>query len=164
MTELPTELVGRPLILDTNLLLLLIVGSESPDLIPKCKRLTDFTPDDFELLAGIVGQFGCLVTTPNIATETNNLARQTKGAAADAWATRFRLDLAGFPEVVISTRDAVQDPSFDRVGLTDVATALTALRMADRRPMVLTTDFDLCTVLEARGVDAQNFNHVRHWI
>ena len=62
--------------LDTNLLVLLIVGSESRELIPKHRRLEHFTVDDFDILAEFLENADRLYVTPNTLTETSNLVGQ----------------------------------------------------------------------------------------
>ena len=72
MTNISTR--SRTLLLDTNLLLLLFIGGKDTLLIPKSKNLSEYTEDDYDLLAEIVNSsFDRLVTTPHIMTEVSNL-------------------------------------------------------------------------------------------
>jgi hypothetical protein len=64
---------GNGLLVDTNLLLLYLVGKTNPDRIRNFKRTSRYTVEDFELLDEIMGQFKTLVTTPHILTELSNL-------------------------------------------------------------------------------------------
>jgi hypothetical protein len=71
-------------LLDTNLLLLLIVGGASRELIGK-KRLDTFTAEDYDTLSAIVDSLGLVATTPNILTEVSNLADQITGSHKGAY-------------------------------------------------------------------------------
>ena len=65
----------RSIILDTNLLLLLVVGSTDRRYISAHKNLA-FEEEDSDILVGILSQTPSIILTPNTLTETSNLARQ----------------------------------------------------------------------------------------
>jgi|SRR3989344_4581031 len=66
------------LIIDTNILLLFLVGSYSKEFIEKCVLFTDnnkrYCIDDFELLKKIFAYFQKLVVTPQVVAELSNLS------------------------------------------------------------------------------------------
>ena len=62
--------------LDTNLLVLLVVGSESRELISKHRRLRDYYAEDYDILCEFLENAKTLYVTPNTLTETSNLVRQ----------------------------------------------------------------------------------------
>jgi hypothetical protein len=64
------------IIVDTNLLLLLLIGSHNPTLISSFKRTTRYTASDFHLLVETLALFSTLLTTAHILTEVSNLAGQ----------------------------------------------------------------------------------------
>lgn len=65
-----------PIIIDTNLLLLLIVGAADPSYIAMHKRLrSDYTVHDFEQVAQIVGGYSEIIVSPNTVTEVSSFAR-----------------------------------------------------------------------------------------
>jgi hypothetical protein len=59
--------------LDSNLLLLFVVGSASRDYIAKHKRLKAYAASDFDLLLERLGVVSSILLTPNTLTETSNL-------------------------------------------------------------------------------------------
>ena len=61
---------------DTNLLLLLIVGSTRKDFICRHKRLKSYTERDFELIAQTLRNVDVIISTPNVMTEVSNLLVQ----------------------------------------------------------------------------------------
>ncbi|MCY7357876.1 MAG: hypothetical protein LH609_10485 [Rudanella sp.] len=61
------------LLLDTNLLVLLVIGQYDPKRINGHKRLQSYTSEDYDLLLGFMSLFRTFATTPNILTEVSNL-------------------------------------------------------------------------------------------
>ena len=61
---------------DTNLLLLYIVGQEDPQIIAKHRRLEDYSAQDYTILKDLLTQAGQLFVTPNTLTEASNLLGQ----------------------------------------------------------------------------------------
>ena len=64
-------------VIDTNILLLLFIGTYDKHLITTFKRTKQYTEDDYDILqTSLEGK--TLVTTPNILTEISNFAFQLK--------------------------------------------------------------------------------------
>ena len=63
-------------VIDTNLVVPLVVGSASKDYIIKHKRLQDYTAYDFELLGLILASFSGIILLPHVLAEVSSLARQ----------------------------------------------------------------------------------------
>jgi hypothetical protein len=80
MTDAFTALIssfhGRDVLIDTNILLMYIVGTLDPRLIPMFKRTKVFTVDAYTILCRFLQPFRSIVTAPNILTEVSNLAGQ----------------------------------------------------------------------------------------
>jgi predicted nucleic acid-binding protein len=145
------------ILLDSNLLLLYLVGSLDPDLVPKEKGTRDYTPDDFRLVSEFLGRFDHLITTPNIMSEVSNLAgrlrEHTKHVLHVLIRTRF-LELVR--ESHVATRDASAHFVFDRLGVTDAAIGM----LADRGILVFTNDLDLSIALESRQMDCVHYDRM----
>src|SRR2546423_13863692 len=67
---------NKGILIDTNLLLLVAVGTYDVSRILTWKRTQKYTLDDYALMLRILGYFERRVTSPNILTEVDNLARQ----------------------------------------------------------------------------------------
>ena len=67
---------ANAVILDSNLLVLLVVGTTSRSYIGKHKRLRAYTDRDFVLLLEVLSAAQRIIVTPNTVTETSNLAGQ----------------------------------------------------------------------------------------
>jgi hypothetical protein len=64
---------GKGVLVDTNLLLLLLVGAIDPKHLAKFKPTANhgFTASDFALLCWIIDQFPRIFTTPHVLTEVS---------------------------------------------------------------------------------------------
>lgn len=147
------------IILDSNLLLLLIVGYTSTVYIQKHKRLKSYTGDDFELLKDILDHATNIVVTPNTLTETSNLAGHIADPARAEIYAVFRAFVgdAGVEECFVQSKVAVTRTEFVRLGLTDSA----LLHIATESRKLLTADVALYLAALHLGLDAVNFNHYR---
>ena len=67
----------RSVLLDTNLLLLLIVGLFDKKLIGKHKRTKEFSEDDFELLINSINGVHTIWVTTHCLAEVSNLLKNT---------------------------------------------------------------------------------------
>jgi hypothetical protein len=161
MTDLITDLLasvqGSSVLIDTNLLLLYLVGSYDPDRISRFKRTSQFVAEDFSTLSAVLGRFRSMLTTPHVLAETSNLLGQLSGQVRDECFARFAAAVDVFGEVHQEGRGLVQNPAFLRLGLTDTG----ILELAARKCLVLTDDFLLYSFLEKAGAIVLNFNHIR---
>ena len=107
--------------LDTNLLVLLVVGSESRELIPKHRRLEHFTVDDFDILAEFLENADRLYVTPNTLTETSNLVRQHREPERSVLMRRLQFLIHESREITVASVKASTNYNFEQLGLTDAA-------------------------------------------
>lgn len=65
------------LIVDTNLLILFLMGKYQPEFITQCEltHSQGYTPEDYELLCAILKLFKQIIITPHIVAEVSNLSR-----------------------------------------------------------------------------------------
>jgi hypothetical protein len=68
---------SKGVLVDTNLLVLYLVGKVNRKRIPSFKRTQTYTVEDFDLLAHLMAWFGKLVTTPHILTHLLHFAKQS---------------------------------------------------------------------------------------
>lgn len=145
------------LLLDSNLLVLLVVGLASSELIGRHKRLKAYSASDFQLLSTYLSMASAVMLTPNTLTETSNLVRNIEKPAK----TRIGLVLNSFVlnagETYVAGAAAVARPEFFRLGLTD--SALLAPEFSELT--LLTADLQLYLAALRAGRSAINFNHLR---
>ena len=145
------------LVIDSNLLLLYLIGKFEPSLIRSFRRTQQFSEAEFQLLTRFVGLFVKVLTLPNILTEVSNLAGQLPENTALEFRESFRESIHLLDERYCESNVAVAQPMFSRVGLTDAALA----SVSAQRHLVLTDDFRLTGLLAKHGIDVINFNHIR---
>jgi rRNA-processing protein FCF1 len=148
---------SRGAVVDTNLVLLLVVGTYNIERISGFKRTVQYTPQDFHLLSRVLARLDRRVTTPNIVTEADNLSRQLPENEHDAVSGVLTGLCSSFFEIYERTHDATADPLYSKLGLTDCVT----MRLAKERLLVITDDFALANRIQKAGCDAININHIR---
>lgn len=154
-----SQLRGRRLLLDSNLLVLLCVGNVGPEYIPRHKRLRAFDIADFILLQRIVGMAKELWLLPNVATETSNLVRHFPQPDRDYFSEALKQLALEFSELPVASRSAVEQAEYVRLGLADAA-ILTALEK-EGDLLLMTTDLGLYLAASQQKFLATNFNHLK---
>ncbi|MBG1264426.1 PIN domain-containing protein [Nostoc commune] len=164
MKDLIASLIRRYcqkwILIDTNILLLFLVGSVNKERITKFNRTQQFIPQDYELLLAFIAKFQKLVTTPNILTEVNSLANQLGEPERSQCFTifaQFVKNVALLDEYYVKSLDAVNTEKFIKFGLTDSG----ILTLSKGKYLVLTDDFKLASYLQSVEIDVINFNNIR---
>ncbi len=139
--------------LDTNLLVLLVVGSVDRGQVERHRRTKRFTGEDYDRLIRLLEGFEQVFVTPNTLTEASNLLER-RGDSRFLRQLRRLIELSR--EIVVVSAKAAEAPAFERLGLTDAA-LLQAI--SDRSPL-LTVDLDLYAAAVAKGPNlAFNLTH-----
>lgn len=151
----------KGLLVDTNVLLLFLVGNLDPKLVGRFKVTANqgFDEADFHLLQTFVYRFQKLVTTPHILAEVSNHADKIKGQFRQNLSQRFAALVELLDERSEPAKTLVQSDAFLRFGLTDAAISC----LAKKQFLVLTVDFRLAGYLQKEGVSATNFNNLRQF-
>lgn len=161
MTDALSELIqqyrSKGILVDTNVLLLYVVGSFDLPQVTRFKRTRQYTESDFLLLGNLLSKFRKILTTSNILTEVNSLAGQLGGPAKTACFEEFARRIALLDEHYVPSAEASSVAGFTRLGLTDCGIA----HFAKDRCLVLTDDLPLYVYLAHAGVDVINFSHIR---
>ena len=147
----------KELILDTNLLLLLVVGSTSREYISKHKRLKAFSETDFDLLRELILSAPNIFVTPNTLTETSNLIGYIAEPARTKIFKVFCDYIQSANEHYYESRQTINRKEFVRLGLTD---SVLLHEMTDSF-ILLTADLNLYLAAEKEGYPVLNFNHLR---
>lgn len=148
----------RGILVDTNLLLLYLVGNCDRSLIGRFKRTRSvYTPDDFDMLKLFVEQFPKLIATPNVLTEVSNLAGQLGELARASVFLAFSRVIELLDEHYVASHSIAKEPLFPVLGLTDLGIA----EVVRGNYLVLTDDLRAASLLSSLEVDVLNFNHIR---
>lgn len=148
-------------VVDTNLLLVYLVGRIDPQLIIKFKKTNSrYCVEDFKILDELFGNFNKFVTTPNILTEVSNLGGQLTGNDKE----HFFILLAEFiqktTEKYIHSSEISKDNLFIKYGITDRG----LLELASTGHLIITDDFRLSAYCNSLGFHSINFNHLRSYV
>lgn len=147
----------KGVLVDTNILLLYVVGSFDRKIISEFKHTNSYTVEDFDAAVLVIESFDTRATTPNVLTEVSNLTGHLcyyiKGECFDFFAKGITL----LNEHYLLSGEISTMPEFRRFGLTDAG----ILSLARDRYLVLTDDLPLYHYLISTGIDALNFNHIR---
>lgn len=147
----------KPVIIDANLLVLLVVGLTDSSLISKHKRTRSFETEDYKLLTDALSHFDQIIVTPHILTEASNLLSQTSEPIASALRNTLSELLSTQREEFEPSAAVAEHGSFLRLGLTDSA----ILRLVEREVPVITTDLDLYLAACKTNPNAINFTYLR---
>ncbi|HQU91659.1 MAG TPA: hypothetical protein PLK77_05145 [Pyrinomonadaceae bacterium] len=149
--ELFTRYRTAGVLIDTNLLLLFIVGSVDSDLISQISRTSNYSFQDFQLVEKAVDFFETKITTPHILTEVSNLISRLELQQG------LSTYIQKASEEFVESSQVVVNKFFTTFGLTDTA----VLDLAINRYLVLTDDGPLFGMLTNSGADAVNLDTLR---
>ena len=163
MQLLLAKYAQKGILVDTNVLLLYLVGILDTSLIARFKRTQNrgYTEQDFRLVQNLLSLFRQVVTTPQILAELSNLSMQMK----DPLLTRYfkhavcvfrgmREEYVDKDTVLASERLAL----LPQIGYTDL-TMIEAARKSGY--LVLTDDFKAAAFLQNANCDVINLNQIR---
>ncbi len=146
-----------PVIVDTNLLILLVVGLTRRDLIKKHGRSKVYSEKDFDLLMNLIVDMRRIILIPNVLTETSNLITDYGEPDRSNIRRTLKALIDMNHEEYIRSRSAVNMDHFVRLGLTDAA--ITAMAMAPCH--ILTDDLDLYLASENMSLPTTYFFYER---
>jgi hypothetical protein len=150
------------LIIDSNLLLLLIVGSTSREYIPMHGNLSHYDERDFDTLIAAISLYSDIVLVPHVMAEVSSLARQIKNPARRKIQETLRELVETTVEIPIPSVVGVRRGEFDRLGLTDaLLLSQCAASQSSLAFSLLTADNKLAIEAEMLGLDVLNFRHLQ---
>lgn len=157
LEQLLVEYRTEGILVDTNLLLLYVVGTRDPDRIDRFSRTDTFTTDDFELLDRLLGYFETAVTPPPILTEVSNLLGQLPRRPRRECMMLFRALIPELDEIHRASGEVCDHPYFMQFRLTDAGIA----DVSAESHLVVTDDLPLYHRLANDRQAVINFNHLR---
>jgi rRNA-processing protein FCF1 len=146
----------RLVVVDTNILLLLVVGSNDLNELERHKRTRSLAVDRdlWHALLEVLAHFATVAVTPTILAETSNLlGRSTELRAVLAALLRQWIEVYHASEEIMRRHGE----AYLRLGLTDVA----ILKLAEEGAVVLTDDALLHREILQWGHRSVNLNHLR---
>jgi hypothetical protein len=148
-------MLRKPILLDTNLLVLLTVGQVSENAITTHKRLGAYTKNDYRLLLSYITGAPQIAVTPNVITEASNLLGLADDRMREKSYGVLRTLLAKAIEIYIPSKTAAEQTHYRRLGITDAA----LLHQSFEDHELLTVDVALYEAASRLGRQATNFTH-----
>lgn len=151
--------MSGPIIIDTNLLLLLVVGSARKSYISMHKRLKRYGIDDFNLVVELVGEYSEILLLPHILAEVSTFLKGIAEPARRGVREAFAKLIEGSVEVSVASIHGVRREEFMRLDLTDaVVLHFLAMHEAGIQPTLLTADEPVANAASACGYDVFDYN------
>ncbi len=152
------KFAGRGILIDTNLLLLYVVGKHDEEIISQGKfgRLDAYDLEDFYLLCRLISLFRYCVTTPYVLAAVSNWVGYLGHGRKESCFVTFSETFRNFTELPSDAKLCFEQARFPFLGLTDIGIAQVA-----REYLVVTDDARFAVHLGEMGLDALNINHLR---
>jgi rRNA-processing protein FCF1 len=155
LVQLISRYRERGILIDTNLLLLFVIGSLDPSLIPKIARTANYTFNDFQIVSKFVDFFSTKVTTPHVLTETSNLIGHRINVRTALHSYIFLAE-----EKYERSLALAADERFASFGLADMA----VIECARNNHLVFTDDRPLFGLLQSNGLPSVDLATLRRII
>ncbi len=136
------------IVIDTNALILLIIGLILQKKIPEHKCLSIYEEQDYIDLVGIIGDINRPITLPNVLTEADNLLHGFTGEDKNSYIQVFLEIIRKTTEQYISSLTGAEHYSFIDIGLTDSL----LLQISLNNDLLITSDSRLADYAKAHGI------------
>ncbi len=152
---------SKGLLVDSNLLLLHVIGSHDIALVGngRFNKLSQYTVVDFRILQRLLAQFAKAFTTAHVLTEVSNLINDFPESTKISCLGGFIALFETFNELSCASVEVTQRPEFCYLGLTD-----TALAHLSKDYLIVTSDARFVGIMNQHGLEALNFNHLREYL
>jgi predicted nucleic acid-binding protein len=148
---------GAGLLVDTNLLVLFVIGTVNLDRIETFKRTRKYIKSDYDLLVRVLAKFNPLYSVAHVLAEVSNLTHLT-GSERQHARLVLKETISSLNEAEMSSERAAEDRFYQDLGLVDAAIGAVA---RNHKCTVLTDDFDLYLRLSRDNVHVLNFAYLR---
>ncbi|NVM03449.1 MAG: hypothetical protein HWN67_14055 [Candidatus Helarchaeota archaeon] len=152
------NLYSKGIIVDTNLLILLLVGVYDPRYISKFKITSKYTKKDFIILRNFVNRFKKLIITPHILAELSNLSMKIPERRLTGYFIYFIDILKRSEEINIDKNLILSNKYIYRIGVTDVGIMLSS---ENNDLLFITDEFKLANISFSKGLNVLHFSQIR---
>ncbi|TVQ05152.1 MAG: hypothetical protein EA338_00770 [Roseinatronobacter sp.] len=146
----------RSILIDTNLLVLLLLGNLDRNEVGKNKRIKRYSVNELDLLVSFATQFPRHVSTPHVLTETSNLIGAGEREEVRGATSAFAQYCMQVDEQFCEARVISQGRWLEKLGLTDAAIIE---KLVPKGVLVLTDDYKLAGHINFLGGEAVNIWH-----
>ncbi len=146
------------ILIDTNALIILVLGLMDPRQIKNHKRTSIYEEKDFYELVNAIGTFDRLMTLPNVWTETDNLLNNFKNSHKYNYYLVVKKLVSETSEKYLSTSRALLNDSFLELGITDSL----ILEIGEDCEFIITSDSKLSDYAIANGIKVYDVVKMRN--
>ena len=143
--------------LDTNLVVLRLVGEIAPELLGQHRRVRSFGIEDITVLEELCRSYDRLIVTPHVLAETSNLVGSGTQQVAPGAAAALSRYASEVEERHVSAQVLIEGRFAERFGFADAS----LIALAQAGVTILTEDFPLDGWLRHAGLPTVNFSHYR---
>lgn len=136
------------ILIDTNALIILILGLIDRRLIDTHKRTSIYEEQDYYDLLSVIVEIENLIVLPNVWTEVDNLLNGFNGEQKHQYITKITETIKSTSEQFMSSLIGVNSDSFFDLGLTDSL----LLNLAKECDLLITSDSNLSDYAIANGI------------
>jgi len=149
---------GKGLLLDTNVLLVYLLGLANPGIIGTAKRTEAYSVDDYRMLRSLVVRFHRLIVTPHILAELTNLAPSLEDRRVRTFFAHV-LAVVGVSREIHTGKDVLlRQEGLPQFGFADLSVVEASRTVGC---LVVTDDFKAAGLLLRSGCPVLNLNHLR---
>ncbi|CAN5841553.1 PIN domain-containing protein [soil metagenome] len=152
LLSLITKYKNKGVLIDTNILLLYLVGSLDLNMIRGFKRTANFTENDFNLISNFIKQFNLKITTPHVLTEVSDFIDNRQNLQAV-----LKIFIEHTKEIFIESVELSKKDTFFKFGLADTSVTYSAKDSY----LIFTDDRPLYGFLINSQIDAVNLDQIR---
>ncbi|MGM0581733.1 MAG: hypothetical protein ACQETL_13690 [Bacteroidota bacterium] len=146
-------------LIDSNALLVLILGLMNPSLINKHKKTSIYSSEDYENLLGVIGSIESLVVLPNIWTEVDNLLNKFNRNQKELYVEKIIQTIKNTTEQYLQSNLIEENHAFYDLGLTDTL----ILEHAKNCELIITSDSTLSDYARSQGVEVFDLKELANY-
>lgn len=140
----------KGIFVDTNILIVYLVGTVNPKLIARFNRSEkhNFDENDFILISKFIEFFEIKITSPHVLAEVSNLLDRDED-----FCLGLKTYIESCEERFVDSQELASSKSFSRLGLADSS----IVEISRNNHLVFTEDGELFGYLNNQGIDVINF-------
>lgn len=144
------------ILIDTNTLILLVLGAIDPKLLKDNEKTTVFEEEDYELAMIHVGKLENLIVLPNILTEVDNLLNKEGVWYKYQYKIIMQQLAEKATEEYLESKLGIKHDYFGHIGLTDVL----ILSLKDKYDELITADTKLADRARGFGIKVTDMKFI----
>ncbi len=146
------------ILIDTNALIVLILGLINPNLVDSHPRTSIYVKQDFHDLLLRINDLDRLIVLPNVWTEVDNLLNDFRGNRKYRYVKTITEAIKASTEQYIESVKAIENSTFYDLGLTDSL----LLEKAKSCTLLITSDSTLSDYAIANGISVYDMVKIRN--